>query len=186
MTQRFRDSNFFKAMRKALGFGPKPEPDRAAGHSKERQQQIIRNFLEACMEGEQERIGMLLKLGADVNAGDSNTGRTPLIVAALNGRTEAAAFLLRKGADIDAKSDTGRTALMFAALSGINDVCVLLLENNADISATDKTGRTALKWALFNGEKKTARLLEIYYIKRMLGKEAAERFGLDFKACIGG
>jgi ankyrin repeat protein len=184
MAQRLKDSKFFKAMRKALGFGPKPGPDMDAG-SKEHQRRINRNLLEACMGGKQEYIEALLNLGANVNARDGDTGRTPLIVASLNGHVEAVGFLLRKGANTEAKSDTGRTALMFAALSGINDVCVLLLENNADIGAKDETGKTALGWALFEKERGTARLLEMYYLKRMLGKEAAEKFGLDFKACIG-
>jgi ankyrin repeat protein len=185
MAQLLKDSKFRKAIRKAWGFVFKPGPEMAAGRSKERQEQLKRNFLEACMQGRQEQIERLLNLGADVNAGDSNTGRTPLIIAALNGHTEAVGLLLGKGANINVKSDTGRTALMHAAASGNDDVCILLLENNADIGAADETGRTALKWALFTREKGTAMLLETYYIRRMLGNEAAERFGLDFKECIG-
>ena len=49
----------------------------------------------------------LVAQGADVMARD-NVGNTPLHEAALEGRDTVAAFLLAKGADVDAKNHQGQ------------------------------------------------------------------------------
>jgi ankyrin repeat protein len=62
-------------------------------------------------------VQVLLAKGADVNARD-NTGGTPLILAAFEGRTNAVQILLAHGADVNAKDNKGETALMAAKRGG--------------------------------------------------------------------
>jgi uncharacterized protein len=55
----------------------------------------------------------LLDGGANVNEKDSRSGDTPLIRAALNGRSEMVLFLLKRGADAKATNNQGETALTY-------------------------------------------------------------------------
>lgn len=50
-------------------------------------------------------------LSANVNAQDAETGDTPLINAADDGRLENIAYLLRAGADVSLRDRRGRSAL---------------------------------------------------------------------------
>jgi ankyrin repeat protein len=72
-------------------------------------------------------------------------GVTPLMAAALWGRSEIARFLLNSGAEFDAKeSSFGCNALIFACLSGKREVVKLILERGADPNVPDVSGRTPL------------------------------------------
>ena len=53
-------------------------------------------------------VKALLDKGADVNVKD-NSGSTPLIYAARNGRTEVLKALIDKGADVNLKNNYGNT-----------------------------------------------------------------------------
>ena len=69
-------------------------------------------------------------------------GSTPLMAAAAAGSVEAMAFLIDKGADIDAQNPFGTTALMMSATQ-IAKVR-LLLDRGANAAIASKQGRTAL------------------------------------------
>ena len=68
-----------------------------------------------------------LAAGIDVNANEPTGGSTPLMIAALFGRTEAATLLIQKGAKIDAKKYDGATALHVAAFFCQPETAQLLL-----------------------------------------------------------
>jgi ankyrin repeat protein len=78
--------------------------------------------------------------------GWSNT--TPLYLAALNNCTEVAQFLLKHGANVDAKSREGATSLHIAAQKNNLELVKLLLAYKADINATDSKHRTPMDRAL--------------------------------------
>jgi ankyrin repeat protein len=69
-------------------------------------------------------------------------GQTPLMDGATAGSAEAMAFLIDKGADVDAQNPFGTTALMMSA----TDVAKvrLLLDRGAKVNVASKQGRTAL------------------------------------------
>jgi ankyrin repeat protein len=69
-------------------------------------------------------------------------GETPLMDGATAGSAEAMAFLLDKGADVDAQNPFGTTALMMAATDAAK--VRLLLDRGAKVNVASKQGRTAL------------------------------------------
>lgn len=72
---------------------------------------------------------------------------TPLHIAAWHGKCKSAAYLIRKGCNINAKMVNGGTPLHRAALNGKTEVIVLLLDNGADINAVDNLERTPISCA---------------------------------------
>lgn len=63
-------------------------------------------------------VESLLAHGADVNAGDSERGRWPLLAAIEAGHLEVAQLLLARGADPKSEDARGRSMLFFVALRG--------------------------------------------------------------------
>ncbi|WP_226991357.1 ankyrin repeat domain-containing protein [Deinococcus gobiensis] len=91
----------------------------------------------------------------------SPDGYTPLGLAALFGRTEAARLLLGHGADVNAPS---RGALpvrpLHSAVSGLHrDLARLLLDAGADVNAAQPGGLTPLMLAALRGDTDLAGLL---------------------------
>ncbi|MBL7221170.1 MAG: ankyrin repeat domain-containing protein [Phycisphaerae bacterium] len=98
----------------------------------------------AAKEGDTKAIGQLLSSGAKVDARDQS-GSTPLFVASLFGRTDAAKLLIKKGADIKgAKGTDGSTALHVAAFFCYTDTVKLLLKSGANINALNNRSDTPL------------------------------------------
>jgi hypothetical protein len=62
-------------------------------------------------------LALLLDAGGDINAASDN-GTTPLMMAASEGRIDAVALLLQRGADPGRTTDAGRTASAWARASG--------------------------------------------------------------------
>lgn len=124
-------------------------------------------------------LATLLAAGADVDAPTSPTPpavwrlaapkgaspvaeQTPLMVAAREGRLEAAAALLDRGASIACRDDDGGTALHSAARPWWRENAPLaarLLAAGADPRARDHAGRTPRDLAAAAGHSATAALL---------------------------
>jgi len=113
---------------------------------------IDKELLNACKDGDLEKVKQLLEEGADVNVKDEK-GRTALMFASWYGHKKVVKQLLEKGADVNAREyKDGETALMWAAAKGDKKVVKLLLESGADVNAKNKGGWTALmicfsKWS---------------------------------------
>jgi hypothetical protein len=98
----------------------------------------------AAKEGNVKAIGRLLSSGTKVDAKDQS-GATPLFMASLYGRADAAKLLIKKGADIKvARGGDGSTALLVAAFFCHTDTVKLLLKSGADINAVNKRSDTPL------------------------------------------
>ena len=92
-----------------------------------------------------------------LNAPDQS-GRTPLMYAALTGDVDQVKKLLQQGADVNAVGDYGQTALISAA-RGSAAVVQLLLDKGAKVNAGDKSGWTPLMSAARFGTAETMGLL---------------------------
>lgn len=105
-------------------------------------------------------VRQLLEKGAEVDARDSEYGRTPLLWAAISGHEAVVQLLLEKGADIEAKDRIFKlTPLAYAADSGDKAMVKLLLESGADVGPFDESGRTPLSWATEPGNEAVVKLL---------------------------
>jgi ankyrin repeat protein len=104
-----------------------------------------------------EAVEILLDSGAEIDAREEVYHRTPLIVAAYKGCLGCARYLVRRGADINARDDLGKTALWYAATPssylpvGGPQLIEFLAKNGADLEVRDKAGMTPLAWARNNG-----------------------------------
>ena len=96
---------------------------------------------------------------ADLNGKDRD-GKTPLIIAAINGEAQIAEALVAKGVDIKAKDKDDRTALHAAILMGQKELATMLIEKGADVNGADKSGQTPLTLAQQRGQPEIAELLK--------------------------
>ena len=91
-----------------------------------------------------EAVKQHIAAGSDLNEKDPFGGSSPLITAAVFGKTEMARLLLDAGADINFQNNDGSTALISAAFFGRPEIVQLLLEKGADKTMKNKYETTAL------------------------------------------
>ena len=103
-------------------------------------------------------------------------GRTALMIAILNGKTEAVKVLLHGGATIDSGDNDERSALVHASGRGHIEVAQLLLKYGAYLDWQDNEGYTPLMVACLNGCKQMTSFLinsgASIYLKNNDGKTA--------------
>jgi len=97
----------------------------------------------AAAGGHCDAMRVILSHGVEVNDGLARELELPLTLAARSGHHRAVAFLLERGARIDAREGQRTTALMATAVRGHCDVIRVLLNHGADFAACDKWDRTA-------------------------------------------
>lgn len=90
-----------------------------------------------------EVVKQHIAAGSDLNVKDPFGGSSPLISAAVFGKTEMAKVLLDAGVDINFQNNDGSTALHTAAFFCRPEIVKLLLEKKADKSIKNKYGATA-------------------------------------------
>ena len=83
----------------------------------------------------------------DVNAPDE-AGRTPLLIASLDGDWETVKRLLAVGASAEGADSSGSTPLMAAAMYGNVEMLRAFIDGKASPDAMDANGRTALHYAI--------------------------------------
>ena len=115
----------------------------------------------ACFFGAAATARLLIDRGADVGAVARNYMKVQPLHAAIAGRNEdAAALLVRRGADVNARQQLGYTPLMGAAASGRRTLVDLLLRHGADASLRNDEGKTAADIAREHGHGEMASRLE--------------------------
>ena len=81
--------------------------------------------------------------------------RTPLYMAASEGKKDVVDYLIEEGANVNTKRDDGDNPLMAAARKGNLEIVTALVEHGADVSQADNFGRTPLMMAAQSGSKET-------------------------------
>ncbi len=123
------------------------------------QKQINEQLIYTIMDGKEEKVKILLEVGADINAKDEN-GLAPIHVFS-ECCYEMIERLIQYGADVNIKDRIGKTplhhAVDYACTGGIIE---LLIKNGADINIKDKDGHTPLYYAQEYNNEKSIKLLK--------------------------
>jgi len=102
----------------------------------------------ATLLGDLDVIKQHIAAGTDLNDKEPAVGSTPLISAAVFGKTEIASALIEAGADVNLKNNEGSTALHSAAFLCRLEIVENLLEHGADKELLNNYGSTALQSVL--------------------------------------
>lgn len=97
----------------------------------------------AVVTGNLEAVQQHIKAGTDLNEKDPFGGSSPLISAAVFGKTDIAKALIDAGADINFKNNDGSTALHSAAFFCRPDIVQMLLDKGVDKTIKNNFGATA-------------------------------------------
>ena len=115
----------------------------------------------ACYFGQPAMVRILLEKGAKANAVANNpTHVMPLHSAASTRNLEAARFLLKHGAPVNARQQAGWVPIHAAAQNGDRAMVDLLLLHGADAAIANDDGKTAAMVARDKGHEQIAALLE--------------------------
>jgi ankyrin repeat protein len=105
------------------------------------------DIFDAAQNGDLSQVVALIEGDPSLVRSVSVGGYTPLHRAALNGHIEVMDFLLKRGADIQAKVDTHWTALHIVADDGNLDAVKFLVSKGADVNATTPNNTTPYQCA---------------------------------------
>ncbi|RHX96251.1 ankyrin repeat domain-containing protein [Leptospira yasudae] len=111
-------------------------------------------------KGDLQGLENSLRAGKGINQRDPFfRNYTPLMVAAREGEYLIAEYLVRNGADVNARTRDGHTALMMAAFNRYPEIVKLLIRSGADIHATTVQGHTAWSEATLEDSKRVQEIL---------------------------
>ncbi|XP_042329275.1 SH3 and multiple ankyrin repeat domains protein 1 isoform X2 [Sceloporus undulatus] len=121
----------------------------------------LKKFLEYVQHGAAEKVARLLDKGLDPNYHDSDTGETPLTLAAqLDGTIDVIRLLCLGGAHIDFRARDGSTALHKAVCSHHYSALMALLDLGGSPNYKDRRGLTPLyHTAMVGGDPRCCELL---------------------------
>jgi ankyrin repeat protein len=98
----------------------------------------------AVVTDNREVIKQHIQAKSNINEKDKMGGSSPLISAALFGKTEIAKMLIEAGADLNIQNNDGSTALITAAFFCRPQIIEMLLNKNADKTLKNNYNQTAL------------------------------------------
>lgn len=100
---------------------------------------------EAAMQGNLEAIMHHISAGSNLDEKDASGGSSPLITAAVFGKTEVALALIEAGADVNFKNNEGSTPLHTAAFFCRTEIVKALQANGGDSAIKNNAGSSALE-----------------------------------------
>ena len=95
--------------------------------------------------GDLKAIQQHIEAGSDLDEREPTVGSSPLISAAVFGKTEVARALIEGGADVNLQNNEGSTPLHSAAFLCRLEIVEMLLEKGADKDLLNNYGSTALQ-----------------------------------------
>jgi hypothetical protein len=95
--------------------------------------------------GDLKAIQQHIKAESDLDVKEPSMGSSPLISAAVFGKTDVARALIEGGADVNLQNNEGSTALHSAAFLCRLEIVEMLLENGANKNLLNNYGSTALE-----------------------------------------
>ena len=133
--------------------------DQAAAESSRASAQLLSELLAAVEAGNDSKVAELISKDADL-VNEAGEGKwTALHLAAQKGHTAVVEYLLKQGADTEARDTEGYTALHWAAFCGHTEIVDYLLDRGANREAKNKWGYTALHFAAQAGRLEIANYL---------------------------
>jgi hypothetical protein len=99
----------------------------------------------AVIEGNLEVVEQHIRAGTDLDIKENSGGSSPLISAALFGKTEIARALIQAGASVNFQNKEGSTPLITAAFFCRTEIVEALLANGADKTIKNNAGSTAIE-----------------------------------------
>lgn len=96
----------------------------------------------AVITGNKEALKQHIAAGSNINEKDPFGGSSPLISAAVFGKTEEAKMLIDAGADLNFQNNDGSTALHSSAFFCRPEIVRMLLEKGADKTIVNNFGAT--------------------------------------------
>lgn len=84
---------------------------------------------------------------------------SPLYISSFEGNLELVKLFVKKGADLEAKTNVGDTSLMVACLYKKTEIMGFLIKSGANLNAQNNQGGTALFKATWNSEFANVKLL---------------------------
>lgn len=96
----------------------------------------------AVVTGNLDAVKQHIKAGSDLNVKDPFGGSSPLISAAVFGKTEIAKTLINAGVDLNFQNNDGSTPLHTAAFFCRPEIVRMLLDKGADKTIKNKFGAT--------------------------------------------
>jgi len=127
---------------------PKPSGKRA--REQVSQEDLNRELLDACYDGNFEEAKALLDRGASAKARHPG-GWTALHSAAGHGDMEMVSLLVEDGADLNAVNFVNETALHAACYKGAQEIAFYLVEMGANPKRKDSSGKDCITYAMENG-----------------------------------
>ena len=121
-----------------------------------------------------EVIRILVREGADIDAQDTNSGGTPLHMAAHNGRKTTVEQFLREYAEVNMQDFAGSTPLHLTCAKGHVDIVKLLIKAGARLDLRDKDGSYVLHIAALCGHKMVVEAL----LDASMYADSTDRFNL--------
>ncbi len=114
---------------------------------------------EAAQAGNVERLKALIDGSPELVNAANEEGDTPLHTAATARRTDAALYLIWRGADIEARNSAGQTPLLYAAYVGDATLVDTLVARGARFDYQDARGNSPFHFAARGGHEAIVELL---------------------------